>query len=79
LSGIGFFQLFEQELPRFIFRFDLPFLVEKAPSFQILVFTCRPTDYLGSVALVQDGNAAHADYDGGLIRCIDLRKVIRRR
>jgi len=54
-------------------------LVEKAPSFQILVFTCRPTDYLGSVALVQDGNAAHVDCDGGLIRCIDLRRVLCRR
>jgi hypothetical protein len=54
-------------------------LVEKASSFQILVFTCRPTDYLGSVALVHDGNAAHVDYDGGLIRCIDLRRVLRPR
>jgi hypothetical protein len=54
-------------------------LVEKAPSFQILVFTCRPTDYLGSVVLVHDGNAAHVDYDGGLIRCIDLRTVLRPR
>jgi hypothetical protein len=53
-------------------------MVEKAPCFQILVFTCRPTDYLGSVPLVQDGNAAHADHDGGLMRCIDLRRVIRR-
>jgi hypothetical protein len=54
-------------------------LVEKAPSLQILVFTCRPTDYLGSVALVHDGNAAHVDYDRGLIRCIDLRRVLRPR
>jgi hypothetical protein len=54
-------------------------LVEKAPSFQILVFMCRPTDFLDSIELVQDGNASHADYDGGLTRCIDLQRVLRRR
>ena len=38
-------------------------LKEKAHTFQIIVFTCRPTDYLPPVALVPDGSALHAGYE----------------
>jgi uncharacterized protein YhaN len=54
-------------------------LVEKAQRFQIVVFTCRPADYLDAAAITGDGKGSHTDYDGGLLRCIDLRRVLRRR
>ena len=54
-------------------------LVEKAQRFQIVVFTCRPADYLDAAAIAGDGKGSHTDYDSGLIRCIDLRRVLRRR
>lgn len=55
-------------------------LTEKAHSFQIVVFTCRPGDYLLPSALVPQGNAAvHADTGGGFIRAIDLGRALRRR
>jgi len=54
-------------------------LKDKAQLFQIIVFTCRPGDYLSKAALVPDGSAVHADMDGGLIRAIDLRRALHRR
>ena len=54
-------------------------LKDKAQLFQIIVFTCRPGDYLLKAALVPDGSAEHADMDGGLIRAIDLRRALHRR
>ena len=54
-------------------------LTEKAHSFQIVVFTCRPSDYLLASALVPQGSAVHADTDGGFIRAIDLGRALRRR
>jgi uncharacterized protein YhaN len=54
-------------------------LTEKARSFQIVVFTCRPGDYLLPGALVPDGNEVHADTDGGFIRAFDLGRPLRRR
>jgi hypothetical protein len=54
-------------------------LKDKAQLFQIIVFTCRPGDYLLKAALVPDGSAVHADMDGGLIRAIDLRRALHRR
>jgi AAA domain-containing protein len=54
-------------------------LAEKAHSFQIVVFTCRPSDYLHASELVPQGSAVHADTDGGFIRAIDLVRVLRRR
>ena len=54
-------------------------LTEKAHSFQIVVFTCRPGDYLLASALVSPGSAVHADTDGGFIRAFDLGRVLRRR
>jgi hypothetical protein len=54
-------------------------LTEKARSFQIVVFTCRPGDYLLPCALVPQGSAVHADTDGGFIRAVDLKRALRRR
>jgi len=54
-------------------------LTEKAHSFQIVVFTCRPGDYLSASALVPKGNAVHVDTDGGFIRAVDLQRALRRR
>jgi hypothetical protein len=54
-------------------------LSEKARSFQIVVFTCRPDDYLLASALVPHGSAIHADTDGGLVRAIDLERALCRR
>ena len=45
---------------------------------RIIVFTCRPDDYLPQAARVPDGTAMHADMDGGLIRVIDLRRALHR-
>ncbi|MGI8961543.1 MAG: hypothetical protein ACR2IV_17635 [Bryobacteraceae bacterium] len=54
-------------------------LAEKARIFQILVFTCRPSDYLSSSELVPAGTAVHADSNGGFIRAVDLGRALRRR
>jgi hypothetical protein len=53
-------------------------LAEKARTFQIVVFTCRPDDYLGAAALVTDGGSAHLDTDDGFVRAIDLGRVVQR-
>jgi DNA repair exonuclease SbcCD ATPase subunit len=52
-------------------------LKEKAHTFQIIVFTCRPTDYLPPLAPVPDGGALPVDIDGA--RAIDLGRALRRR
>jgi hypothetical protein len=54
-------------------------LAEKAHSFQIIVFTCRPGDYLLPSALVPEGSSVYADTDGGFIRAVDLGRALRRR
>src|SRR5206468_1138496 len=54
-------------------------LAEKSRKFQILVFTCRPSDYLDKGAMVPDGTALHADSDGGFMRAVDLGRAIQRR
>lgn len=53
-------------------------LTEKARSFQIIVFTCRPGDYLPASALVPQGSTVHADTDGGFTRAVDLSRALRR-
>jgi energy-coupling factor transporter ATP-binding protein EcfA2 len=53
-------------------------LTEKAHSFQIVVFTCRPRDYVGASGLVPKGNAVHADTESGFIRAVDLGRAVRR-
>jgi DNA repair exonuclease SbcCD ATPase subunit len=54
-------------------------LVEKAHAFQIVVFTCRPSDYLDVSATVPKGKAIHHDTDNGVVRAIDLTRAIQRR
>jgi uncharacterized protein YhaN len=54
-------------------------LTEKAQSFQIVIFTCRPGDYLVPSALVPQGIAVHADTNGGFIRAVDLGRALSRR
>jgi DNA repair exonuclease SbcCD ATPase subunit len=54
-------------------------LSEKAQIFQIVVFTCRPGDYLPANALVPKGKAVHADTKEGLIRAVDLSRALHRR
>ena len=54
-------------------------LAEKARSFQIVVFTCRPGDYLPASAFVPAGSAVHADTDGGFTRAVDLGRALHRR
>jgi uncharacterized protein YhaN len=54
-------------------------LIDKARSFQIVVLTCRPGDYLPENALVPDGNAFHADTLDGIVRAVDLGRALHRR
>jgi DNA repair exonuclease SbcCD ATPase subunit len=54
-------------------------LNEKARSFQIIVVTCRPADYLKASEWVPDGKMVHADSEGGFIRAIDLERAVRRK
>ena len=51
-------------------------LAEKARSFQIVVVTCRPGDYLRASELVPAGQVAHAEWDGGLLRAVDLGRAV---
>jgi hypothetical protein len=53
-------------------------LVDKARHFQIVVFTCRPHDYLSADGLVSNGRVALDSQDGS-IRAINLERAIRRR
>ena len=53
-------------------------LAEKARRFQIVVFTCRPIDYLANDSMVPDGSALYADTDDGFLRAVDLGRAIRR-
>jgi AAA domain len=53
-------------------------LGEKARVFQIIVFTCRPSDYLQASAIVPKGKAVHKDTDGGSIRAVDLARAVQR-
>ena len=54
-------------------------LAEKAHSFQIVVFTCRPGDYLTASATMPKGKGVHRDTDGGFVRAVDLGRAVRRK
>jgi AAA domain len=54
-------------------------LAEKSRGFQIIVFTCRPGDYLSGAAMVPSGSAIHADTDDGFTRAVDLGRALHRR
>jgi hypothetical protein len=51
-------------------------LSEKAHTFQIIVFTCRPSDYLTASSMVPDGSSGHVDTNNGFIRAIDLGRLL---
>jgi hypothetical protein len=53
-------------------------LAEKARIFQIIVLTCRPSDYLGTAIPAQDGPDVHTDQADDFIRAIDLQRVVQR-
>jgi hypothetical protein len=53
-------------------------LGEKARIFQIIVLTCRPSDYLGTATPVSVGPNAHTDQADGFIRAIDLERMVQR-
>jgi hypothetical protein len=44
--------------------------------FQIIVFTCRPGDYLNSASMVPDGLRVHRDIEDGFVRAIDLARIL---
>lgn len=50
-------------------------LAEKARRFQIVVFTCRPGDYLAPEAMVGGDGAVWMDSDEGFMRAVDLGRV----
>jgi AAA domain len=52
-------------------------LNEKAGIFQIIVFTCRPNDYLATGSMVPDGSVVHVDTSNGLVRAIDLGRLFK--
>ena len=54
-------------------------LAEKACAFQIIVFTCRPGDYLEASAIVPKGKVVHRDLDGGFVRAINFARTVQRR
>jgi uncharacterized protein YhaN len=49
-------------------------LLDKAAAFQIIVFTCRPEDYLSGGELVPPGQEHHDS--GPILRTIDLERVV---
>ena len=51
-------------------------LTEKARQFQVLVFTCRPTDYVARSALVPTVGPLFVDSEDGLTRAIDLGRAL---
>jgi len=51
-------------------------LAEKARGFQIIVFTCRPGDYLAPSAMAGEGGAGFADSEEGFVRAIDLGRAV---
>lgn len=51
-------------------------LAEKARVFQIVVFTCRPADYLAQEAMINEDGAVYVDSQEGLVRAIDLGQMM---
>ncbi len=54
-------------------------LNEKSHIFQIVVFTCRPGDYLAVTSMVPNGPGVHSDTDNGFIRAVDLERALAHR
>jgi DNA repair exonuclease SbcCD ATPase subunit len=54
-------------------------LNEKARIFQIIVFTCRPSDYLAATSMVPDGCSVRIETDHGFVRAINLERALGKR
>ncbi|MGA8441140.1 MAG: hypothetical protein WB762_31240 [Candidatus Sulfotelmatobacter sp.] len=54
-------------------------LNEKAHIFQIIVFTCRPGDYLAATSMVPGAPRIHEDTADGFVRAIDLGRALGQR
>ena len=52
-------------------------LKEKSRIFQIIVFTCRPRDYLEKTAMVSKGKSLFVDTGEGFTRAVDLGRALR--
>ena len=53
-------------------------LRDKASQFQIVVFTCRPDDYLVGDEMPPDSGPQFLDMSSGPIRAINLKGAIQR-
>lgn len=53
-------------------------LAEKARTIQIVVFTCRPTDYIDVSDLPTSDEPMHKDSDENFVRAVDLERAIKR-
>jgi DNA repair exonuclease SbcCD ATPase subunit len=69
-------QLVQSDGPRMQWFQDL--LYEKARLFQIIVLTCRPSDYLSSTSFVPGSGPVHLDMGDHPVRAIDLGRALQR-
>jgi hypothetical protein len=70
-------QLVQSDGPRMQWFQEL--LYEKARLFQIIVLTCRPSDYLPSTSFVPDAGPVHLDMSEHPVRAVDLGRALQRR
>jgi hypothetical protein len=69
-------QLVQSDGPRMQWFQEL--LYEKAKLFQIIVLTCRPSDYLPSTSLVPANGPVHRDMKKHSVRAVDLGRALQR-
>jgi hypothetical protein len=69
-------QLVQSDGPRMQWFQEL--LYEKAKLFQIVVLTCRPSDYLLSTSFVPANGPIHLDMNDHPVRAVDLGRALRR-
>ncbi len=69
-------QLVQSDEPRMDWFRSL--LARNARTFQIVVFTCRPGDYL-STSSMPTGETVYVDSDDGFIRAFDMGRAVQRR
>jgi DNA repair exonuclease SbcCD ATPase subunit len=69
-------QLVQSDGPRMEWFRQL--LYEKARIFQIIVLTCRPSDYLPTSSLVPPQGPVHLDMNGHPVRAVDLGRALQR-